>query len=221
MEIILHTADISKDTKSLEKVLNTEATSVEFDFVMTTDGVPVWTHKLFPTQLCDYDSCKLTLYEVLEMNNHKHKLMLDFKYIPKHILKSNEFNKLLEYLNKYDEIQIQSLDLSFIKKLKESNYSNFEIGLIINVLSKKLINNKLPNLDFIAISSELWERRNGLYLDKCNTLYPEIKKYAWTWSTREETEERINNFIDKNADGIITDNPVLVKRLIDKRNIAC
>ena len=223
MEIILHTADISKNIKSLNSALSSNVNAVELDFVMTKDGIPVWTHDIFPTQLHNYESSKnkdmLTLYDVLDINNHRVKLMLDLKYIPSPILKSTKFKKLLEYLSSYDEMQIQSLDLNFIKMLKEYNYPNIEIGFIINVLSQGFINNvkKLNNIDFMAISSELWEKHCGSYIEKCKSLYPNIKKYAWTWATREETEERIKNFLDKNTDGIITEKPSFVRTLINSR----
>ena len=125
-ETILHTAKLNKDIKSLNKALSSDASSVELDFVMTKDGIPVWTHSILPTQFHSFESSSnkdmLTLYDVLDINNHRRKLMLDLKYIPKSILKSEKFRKLLEYLNTYDEMQIQSLDLSFITKLKEFNY---------------------------------------------------------------------------------------------------
>ena len=219
MEIIYHTADMNKDILTLENVFHSGIQTVELDFVMSKDGIPVWTHNILPTQVLNYNSKTikdyLTLYDVLDLNNHRCKLMLDLKYISKNILNSKEFSKLLNYLNQYDDIQIQSLDLSLINKI---DYSNIEVGLIINVLSKWYINNKmkLPDLDFMSISSELWERKNGIFIEKCNELYPKVKKYGWTWSTREEDEDRINNFINKEADGIITSNPKLVKQLIKK-----
>lgn len=223
MELILHTADINKDALSLEKALCSDVDTVELDFVMTKDAIPVWTHNLFPTSLYKFHSQKnqdmLTLFEVLDINNHRKKLMLDIKYIPGYIMQSEDFKKLFNYLNSYDEMQIQSLDLNLIKNLKSLNYSNFEIGFIINVLSKGFVNKfqNLPNIDFMAISSELWEKNSGSYVSKCNSLYPNVKKYAWTWSTRDETEKRIINFINNNADGIITSDPSFVRSLINKK----
>lgn len=220
MEIIYHTADIKKDILTLENVFHSGIQTVELDFVMSKDGIPVWTHDILPTQLLDSSSPRvreqLSIYDVLDLNNHRCKLILDFKYIPKSILNSTEFSKLLDHLKQYDGIKIQSIDLSLIRKLSEENNFNFELGFIINVLTKHNIRN-LSDLDFLSISSELWEKKNGIYIDKCNFMYPETKKYAWTWSTREEDEDRINNFINKNADGIITSSPKLVKRLINNR----
>lgn len=221
MEIIYHTAEIDKNIIELDHVLSSGVPTVELDFAMSSDGVPIWTHNILPTILLDSKSAnekkQLTLFDVLDLNKHRTKLMLDFKYIPKNILNSSRFNNLLETLNKYDEMQIQILDLSFIEKLKNNGYSNIEVGLIINVLTKWYIDKKLPNFDFMSISSELWEKKDGYYIEKCNNLYPNTKKYSWTWFTRTEDEERINNFIDKNTDGIITSNPKLVKTLINKR----
>lgn len=221
MEIIYHTADINKDITSLKTVLDSGIETVELDFVMTRDGIPIWAHNMFPTSLLNSKNIKndqLTLFDILDINNHRCKLMLDFKLIPKHILNSSNFSKLLELLNKYDELQIQSLDLSFLKKLKEGNYSNIEIGFIINVLTKWHIDNikKLQNLDFMSISSELWEEKNGAFIEKSKELYANIKKYAWTWATRIEDEYRIDNFINKKADGIITGVPAYVKTLTNR-----
>lgn len=224
MEIIYHTADIDKDIKSLEKVLNSGLETVELDFVMTKDAIPVWTHDLYPTQILKYSSPKLkgtlTLYDILEINNHRCKLMLDIKYVPQSILNSRNFIKLLNTLNQYDEMQIQSLDLNFLNRLIEGNYSNIEKGLIVNVITRSLINvfkvSKIKELDFLALSSELWERNDGKFLEQCVNLYPNIKKYGWTWARRIETEETIQNFINKNADGIMTENPEFVKSMIKK-----
>lgn len=225
MEVIYHTSDVDKDISSLENVLNSGISTIELDFVMSNDGVPIWTHDILPTQFLNSTSSKLknqlTLFDILDINNHRCKLMLDIKYIPSKILNSIDFSKLLNFLNDYDEMQIQSLSLTFLNRLIYGNYPNLEIGLIVNVLTKWYINSmkipRLSNLDFMALSSELWERREGMFLDNCIQLYPNVKKYAWTWSTRIENEDRINNFLDKNADGIITSEPKLVKSLIEKR----
>jgi len=224
MEIIYHTADIDKDLKTLEKILNSGLETVELDFVMTKDAVPVWSHDLYPTQVLEYSSPKLngtlTLYDILEINNHRCKLMLDIKYVPQSILNSKSFMKLLYTLNQYDEMQIQSLDLNFLNGLIEGNYSNIEKGLIVNVITRSLINvfkvSKIKELDFLALSSELWERNDGKFIEQCVSLYPDIKKYGWIWARRTETEEKIQNFINKNADGIITENPEFVKSIIKK-----
>lgn len=225
MDIIYHTAEVEKNILSLEKLFTSEISDIELDFVMTKDGVPIWEHNLIPTQLLNSSSTKikesLSLYDIFDINNHRCKLLLDIKMVPHKILKSENFIKLLNIINDYDEIKVQSLDLKFLYMLKEYNFKNIEIGLIINVLTKWFINNynkkQIPDIDFLAISSELWEKKNGKYIEKCNKLYPKFKKYAWTWSTRIEDEERINNFIDKNTDGIITSNPELVKSLLKKR----
>ena len=66
MEIILHTADISKNMKSLNSALSSNVNAVELDFVMTKDGIPVWTHDIFPTQLHNYESSKNNLSHISE-----------------------------------------------------------------------------------------------------------------------------------------------------------
>lgn len=227
MELIYHTADTEKNLLSLVKLFDSDLETIELDFVLSKDGVPVWTHDIYPTTFQDSTSDSLkdcfTIYDVLNLNDKHHKLMLDFKYIPKKYLNSDSFNKLLQHLNNYDisgGMQIHTLDLAFLEKLANGIHPNLEPGLIINFLSKGFINNlhipRIPNIEFMSISSELWERYNGSYIKKCDSLYPNIKKYAWTWDTRIEDEDRINNFINKGADGIITGSPNLVKRLIKK-----
>lgn len=219
MDVIYHTAHVEKNTETLEELFNS-GVPVELDFVMTRDGVPIWTHDILPTQLLSSSSPKfedsLTLMEVLEINNKRCPLLLDMKYVPKYILKSDKFIEVLKKLSQHGGIQIESLDLAFLDELVE--YYKFEVGLIVNLLDRLWINRaQIPDLsriDFFALSSELWEQRNGSYIDKCRKIYPDTKLYAWTWVIREETEERIKNFIDKEADGIITGNPTLVKTIL-------
>lgn len=241
VEVIHHTAGTQKNMIGLLPILNSKAETIELDFVFTRDGIPVWTHNVFPTQLQKYASIEskelklskkaLTLYRVLDIINKNHKVMLDIKYVPRDLLKSDSFKKLLEYLNNYDKsggIQIQTLDLGLLQKLSDSGFSNIEPGLIINVLSKNYINkSSIPRIDFMSISSELWERNDGIYIDKCSKLFKDVKLYAWTWDVpdklpseikREETLERVQNFIDMGADGIITGNPNMVLKLLNSQN---
>ena len=219
MDVIYHTAHVEKNTETLEELFNS-GVPVELDFVTTRDGVPIWTHDILPTQLLSSTSSKLKnsleLIDILDINNHRCPLMLDIKYVPKYILKSDSFQKLLKLLSEYGDIQIESLNLAFLRELAE--HHRFEIGLIVNVLDRMWINSaQIPDLsriDFFALSSELWEQRNGSYIDKCRKIYPDTKLYAWTWAKKEETEERIKNFIDMEANGIITGNPTLVKTIL-------
>ena len=221
MEIIYHTSDMTKNLVSLDRLFSSGLSTVELDFTSTIDGEFVWEHDILPTSILSSKSRsiedKLTLEDVLDINKHRCKLMLDIKYVPRHILHSDNFKKLLEYLNSYDEMQIQSLDLGFLSKLSDK-YKNIEPGLILNVISRSFINGKIPKIGFMAISNELWEEKNGIYVKKCKSLYPDTKKYAWTWDKRDEDEDRIQNFIDKKADGIITSNPKLVKSMILKKD---
>lgn len=227
MELIYHTADVRKDLPSIVRLFDSDIETIELDFVLSKDGIPIWTHDVFPTtfQKSTSNNLKdsLKLYEILDINNKKHKLMLDMKYIPRQFLYSDTFNKLLQHLNNYDSsggIQIQTLDLALLEKIANGIYPNIETGLIINCLSKGFINGlhipRIPSIKFMAISSELWERNKGAYINKCNQLYPDAEKYAWTWDveTRPETDERINNFLDKGASKIITGNPEKTKKLV-------
>lgn len=230
MEIIYHTADIAKTRSSLNKLFNSGVSTIEIDVVMTKDGIPIWTHDTIPTLFLKSNSSKIedpiTLYDVLDINKHSCKLMLDFKYIQRDILNSKKFEALLSTLNAYDEMQIQSLDLAFINKLIYNNYSNIEVGLTVNILTRSFINKlkipKLQNLDFMALSSELWEQRKGKFIDDCNSIYPDIKKYGWIWQWRTkktdgiEDKDTIEAIINNAAAaGIITNNPELVKKRIN------
>ena len=224
MKLIYHTAGMTKTLVSLDRLFNSGLSTIELDLTSTLDGELVWEHDVLPTQMLKSTASsirdKLTLQDILDINNHRCKLMLDIKCVPRHILHSRGFEKVLEHLNSYDEIQIQSLDLGFLSRLDK--YKNIEPGLILNVISRGFINRlgvpEIPNLGFFAMSSELWEEKDGIYVTKCDVLYPNVKKYAWTWDKRDEDKERIQNFIDKKADGIITSNPKLVKSIILKKD---
>ena len=223
MELIYHTAGMTKTLVSLDRLFNSDLSTIELDLVCTRDGELVWEHDLLPTEILSSKSerikDKLTLEDILDINDHRHKLMLDIKHVPRHILYSKDFEKVLEHLNSYDEMQMQSLDLGFLSRLDK--YKNIEPGLILNVISRGFINRlgvpEIPNLGFFALSSELWEEKDGIYIAKCDVLYPNVKKYAWTWDKRDEDEERIQNFINK-ADGIITSKPKLVISMILKKD---
>ncbi len=226
MELIYHTSDMVKSLVSLDRLFSSGFSTVELDFTSTVDGKFVWEHDVLPTSILSSKTKsireRLSLEDVLDINNHRRKLMLDIKYVPRHILYSKDFEKLLEHLNSYDDMQIQSLDLGFLSKLADKKYKNLEPGLILNVITRNYINRlgipEIPSIGFMAISSELWEEKDGIYIDKCNSLYPDIKKYAWTWDRRIEDEERIQNFLDKGADGIITSSPKLVKSVLLKKD---
>jgi glycerophosphoryl diester phosphodiesterase len=225
-KIIYHTAGMPKNLVSLDRLVNSGFSTVELDFTSTIDGKFVWEHDILPTSILSSKTKsireRLSLEDVLDINRHRSKLMLDIKYVPRHILYSKDFEKLLEHLNSYDEMQIQSLDLGFLSKLADKKYKNIEPGLILNVITRGCINElgipRIPDIGFMAISNELWEEKDGIYIVKCNEKYPDVKKYAWTWDRRIEDEERIQNFLDKGADGIITSSPKLVKSVLLKKD---
>ena len=219
LDVIHHTATIKNDEHSLQKVLSTSpADCIELDFILSKDAELFWSHNLL---LQYYSSAYfrknnyLTLSDVLELNNHRKKLLLDIKYIANNITLLATIAKQLVFISDHDEILIESLDFRFLDYLLSRQYANVEIGLIINVLSKRFAISpktvkKFSNLNFLSISSELWERNHSQYIIRSNVLYPNAKKYAWTWSRRAETPQRINNFIQLEADGIITDRPGLL-----------
>lgn len=77
---------------------------------------------------------------------------------------------------------------------------------------------ELRELDFLALSSELWEwPLVGSDYKLYRYLFSNVKQYAWSWyAVYSETKQRINNYIIKGADGIETKEPQLVRTLLKK-----
>ena len=228
LEIIYHTASIKKDTKTFLELLKTDVETIELDFVLTKDFVPIWTHKKRINFKCigNIESKNkllknyLTLKDIIKLNNSKKKLLLDFKYINKKILNEKNIKKILSDINQNDNIMIQSINIDFIKYLMIINdYKNIKKGLIINYFTSYFINEKnivgIKNIDFISLASELWEVKGGSFLKKSEKLFPKAKKYAWTWDAiYKEHMVRLENYKNKKADGIITSTPEKVKNII-------
>lgn len=229
MEVIAHTAIIKKDKEGLTALLeNNLYTKIELDFVLTKDYIPVWSHdtKIDGLNIKDKSAKELkfllTLDEVLEIVNNKKKLLIEIKF-PR---KDKEFNckmiEILKKINNIKDIQIQSFDPIFITELLKHRelFPDIEIGLIINFFKtfnyRKKDITKLKDIDFISLSSELFEfpivGKDYLIYRK---LFSHAKEYAWTWdAVYKDREKRIKNYIECGADGIITLNPQLVKRII-------
>lgn len=226
MEYFYHSDGEEKNLKTLYDLLSM-GLPVELDFVMTNDGVLVWTHDIMPTNFLNSESNSIkefiTLEQVLRFNeNYGNKLLLDIKYIPGKYLNSKGFENTLRQLNDYGKISIESLDMRLINKLLNGDFPNIHVGLIINVLSKGYVNPlgipNLINLDFMAISYELWERNNGAYIKNCNSLYPDIKKYGWKWGKNETPEkDALIKFIKYGADGIVTNRHKMLLDLLNEQ----
>ena len=228
IDIIYHTASTKKDYDNFHKLLNEDINTIELDFVLTKDLVPIWSHnkrvKMNSINSINSDNKLLkkylTLSDILDITNYKKELLLDFKYIDKKIIGNSSFDKTLDYIARQDNIMIQSTNKDLIKYIIENKeYSSLKKGLIINYFTSYFFNHNnigpLENIDFISLASELWELKRRNFLNECNICFPKAKKYAWIWDALyKETPKKLNNFIEKGADGIITNKPEEVKRLI-------
>lgn len=226
MEIIAHTALTAKTKEGLENLIADDRFSkIELDFIPTKDTTLVWAHglkkdnqKLNQTNYKDLSNV-LTLDDVLEIVNNRKKLLIEIKHFIDYKQKSEELLKKLEQLRyTKDNVQIQSFNQHIIKFLLQNkeNLKNVEIGLIINLF--KTFNYRkgniegLENVDFVSLASELYEwpvvgEDYKLYRD----LFLNSKQYAWTWDlVYKEIDKRLNNYIDKKVDGIITLAPELI-----------
>lgn len=202
---------------------------VEMDFVFTRDSELVWTHNpIVNGRLVNrsyYRDVKelLTLEDVLTLLDGNVDLLLEIKYFNGKKDSLERLIRALELVLKYDkEVSLQSFNAELVKGLlkHKDSLNDIQIGLIIN-LFKTLLYRKgkadgLEGIDFLSLSSELWEK--GKFKDDYKLyreLFPSALEYAWTWETiYREDERRINGYIGKGANGIITSNPTLVRSLI-------
>ncbi len=228
MEFIAHTAAINKDEDTLKKLIeNDYFDKIELDFIPTKDNILIWSHSNMIGSLkintASYKEIKIeannnakkiyTLNEILEIVDNKKALLLEIKHFIN--IKRGYFdilNILKQIESTKNVIQIQSFNQYLIKYLLDNKKElfNIEIGLIINLFKTFLYrNNSLEewkNLDFIALSSELFE---WPFVGKDFELYrkniPKAKQYAWTWDlVYKEHKKRLENYINNNVDGIIT-----------------
>lgn len=228
MLIILHTAGKIGSKSTLAEILRSTADVVELDLVFPRNGkVAYWSHNLaLMFHSSGYLDKKgyLPLEEILEANKgYERKLMIDMKFIPKRVLKSDFFKRLNDYAMKHGEIQIATLDprlLGYLLKNREE-LAYLKPGLIVNVLSRRFVSlpicaGAIEKLDFLSLSAELWQRRKGRYVKKVARRYPNVKRYAWVWSAREksETDELIRLFIEMGADGILAKDPEATAEII-------
>lgn len=229
MKIIGHTSHLNKNKGSLQHFLIANpCDTIEMDFRLTSDGKLVWTHDktVNGRNICKsgYKELRLlTLDDVLEILNGDIALLLHLKGI--NGVKRKNLTKLLralEILREYPFIsEIESINPNLIRMLlsyrEEISYMN--IGLIINLFTtfryRKGNISGLEKIDFVSLSSELWEKDN-LWDDykRYRELLPDAREYAWTWEKiYQENDNRIKNYMAKGANGIITSDPSLVRTL--------
>lgn len=229
MHIIGHTSHLNKSKEALQHFLIANpCDTIEMDFRLTSDGKLVWTHDktVNGRNICKsgYKELRLlTLDDVLEILNGDIALLLHLKGI--NGVKRKNLTKLLralEILREYSFIsEIESINPNLIRMLlsyrEEISYMN--IGLIINLFTtfryRKGNISGLEKIDFVSLSSELWEKDN-LWDDykRYRELLPDAREYAWTWEKiYQENDNRIKNYMAKGANGIITSDPSLVRTL--------
>lgn len=228
MEIIGHTANINKTSNALQHFLIANpCDTIEMDFRLTRDNVLVWTHDRLVN---GKDVCRseykelglLTLDDVLEILNGDIALLLHLKGV--NGVKRKNFDKLLrtlEILKEYPFIsEIESINPDLIKMFLsyQEEISYMDIGLIINLFTTYRYRNGriggLEKVDFVSLSSELWENKSKDGYKRYRKLFPSAREYAWTWEKiYQENDMRIKNYMAKGADGIITSDTPLVRAL--------
>ena len=241
MEIVSHRGALDGKAvpvtkERLRKLVRTDCiTSIELDFTTTKDMGFVCshgkTHKGKP--ISEYLTFELrsdglvTLEDTLDIVNGDKGLLIDFKTSPDSEMEFAE--KLFRIINNYeyqDKLMLQSFKQELIELLlkykKETGVLNdVEIGLIINLFKTFNYRNKqdlggLTNVDFVSLSSELYEWPIvGEDYKTYRKMLPEAKQYAWTWAPPyTEKDSRIENYSACGVDGIITNDPAKVRRLL-------
>ena len=236
MEIILHRGgtDGHITKKQLQKVLSSpDFDTIELDFVHAKELGFVCSH----SKRCNrgliselnkneiYKSGLITLEDVLESVNGDKKILLDFKDAPDRFFIIYHLWELIKEYGFPNSVMIQSFNKDFIRAVlsmkKLGLFTDVEVGLIINLFKtfryRKGIN-ELNKLDFVSLSSELFEWPIvGEDYQTYRSLFPESKQYAWTWAPPySEKDKRILNYMDCGADGIITNDPGKVKKLLNR-----
>lgn len=240
MEIISHRGSLDGKAemvtkKHLRKLVKSDyVDTIELDFQTAKDLEMVCSHsKIYHGHLIsDTPSSRLrsdgilTLEEILEEINGQKGLIIDFKDVQAPYLQFLvELSDILESYGYSDALKLQSFKQDLIETLltlrNDDYFSDVEIGLIINLFKTFSLRNgegkdKFKNVDFLSLSSELyeWPFVGNDYL-RYDDLYSNAKQYAWTWSPPyHEHDQRIENYIASGVDGIITNNPAHVKKLV-------
>lgn len=228
MNIIGHTSHLNNNKNALQHFLIANpCNTIEMDFRLTRDNVLVWTHDRLVN---GKDVCRseykelglLTLDDVLEILNGDIALLLHLKGV--NGVKRKNFDKLLrtiEILKEYPFIsEIESINPDLIKMFLsyQEEISYMDIGLIINLFTtfkyRKGNISGLEKVDFVSLASELWEHKGQDDYKRYRKLFPDARKYAWTWEKiYQENDTRIKNYMAKGADGIITSDTSLVRTL--------
>jgi len=229
MNIIGHTSHLNKNKDALQHFLiSSSSDTVEMDFRLTQDGELVWHHNgVYNGNIISRSKYKdlklLTLDDVLEILSGDIALLLHLKGVRGVNNKNiDKLLKALEILKDYPlYTELESISADFIRRILtyKDDLSYLDIGLIINLFTtfkyRKGNIGGLEKVDFISLSSELWEK--GIVQDdyKCyRELFPNVREYAWTWEALySENEERLKNYMAKGADGIITSDVALVRAL--------
>ena len=229
MNIIGHTSHLNNNKNALQHFLIANpCDTVEMDFRLTRDDILVWTHDRLVNSkdVCKSEYKELglpTLDDVLEILNGDMALLLHLKGVRGVNNKNiDKLLKALEILKEYPlYTELESISADFIRRILtyKEDLSYLDIGLIINFFTtfkyRKGNISGLEKLDFVSLSSELWE--NSIVGDDYNRyreLFPSVREYAWTWERiYQENDTRIKNYMAKGADGIITSDTSLVRAL--------
>lgn len=233
MDIIAHTASVKPYKDALICLINNPFfTKIELDFRFTKDNLLVWSHSdkwegsIIRDSTYHSLSSILTIYDVLEILNGTKSLLIEIKGCSKKIEQDAYYlREILPILEVYPSlVEVESFNQCLIRLLlrfKEMGFlKKVSLGLIINLFKTfnyryKLVP-ELLKIDFVALSNELfeWPIVGNDWQVYRHTL-PNVKQYAWSWDALyEETEKRLENYITKGVDGIITSKPELVRKLV-------
>lgn len=235
MDIIAHTASVVPSRRSLVLLkYHPIYTKIELDFHFTKDGELIWSHSnhmdghlIANTNYREFSNV-FTLEDVLEVLENSKEILVELKNYPVFLQKQGCL--LLKSLSslKYCErqVEIESFNEYLIATLlelqKSKELESIELGLIINLFKsfkyRKCFPKECRDISFVALSNELFEwPMVGNDYQLYRKILPHVKEYAWSWDALyKETPRRIENYIAKEVDGIITSKPFLVRELLKK-----
>ncbi|MFV0431345.1 MAG: glycerophosphodiester phosphodiesterase family protein [Alphaproteobacteria bacterium] len=221
----------SNSRSAILEAIDMKADMVELDVQETADGMVIVHHDkdyMLTSQISkavhelDYATTKdisigqsfssefanekvMSLKEALQTAKGKVKLLIELKYYGYDQNLAQRVLDLVHHENMEDQVQYMSLNLEKIKELKKLE-PNAQIGYIASAAT--LGNLGKIDVDFLALSSSFSQRTiiNALNL-------PHKKVYVWTV----DNIAVMNNFLDYQVDGIITNEVVTLQRLINQR----
>ncbi|SHI45951.1 glycerophosphoryl diester phosphodiesterase [Clostridium cavendishii DSM 21758] len=142
-----------------------------------------------------------TLDEVIKLSKGKIRLIIELKPYKNSETLAKKVVDLIEANNAVNTCFIQSLDYTSLLKVKELN-PYISTGYILYMATGDITE---LNVDFYTIEQTIVSEE---LLNSIHAKHKEV--FVWTI----DTEEDMSEILDYNVDGIITDNPTLLKKTI-------